>query len=54
MERIAVIDASLAVMWAVPEDYSARALLLAETWSFPCNSGSRLPVMPITSPWPKA
>ena len=33
MERIAVIDASLAVMWAVPENYSARALLLAETWS---------------------
>jgi predicted nucleic acid-binding protein len=33
MERIVVIDASLAVMWAVPENYSARALMLAETWS---------------------
>ena len=31
--NISVIDASLAVMWAVPENYSARALLLAETWS---------------------
>ena len=33
MERIGVIDASLAVLWAVPENYSARSLLLAETWS---------------------
>ncbi len=32
MEQNVVIDASLAVMWAVPENYSARALLLAETW----------------------
>jgi predicted nucleic acid-binding protein len=27
-----VIDASLAVMWAVPKNYSEQALLLAETW----------------------
>jgi predicted nucleic acid-binding protein len=33
MERIVVIDASLAVMWAIPENYSARAFMLAETWS---------------------
>ncbi len=32
MERTVVIDASLAVMWAVPENYSAQALLLAENW----------------------
>jgi predicted nucleic acid-binding protein len=32
MERQVVIDASLAVMWAVPEIYSVRALLLAERW----------------------
>jgi hypothetical protein len=51
IERIAVIDLSLAVMWAVPEDYSARAHLLAETWSLPYNSGSRLFMTLITSPW---
>ena len=32
MEKSVVIDASLAVMWAVPEDYSDKALQLAETW----------------------
>jgi predicted nucleic acid-binding protein len=32
MERNVVVDASLAVMWAVPENYSEQALLLAETW----------------------
>lgn len=32
MGNIVVIDASLAVMWAVPENYSAQALKLAETW----------------------
>jgi predicted nucleic acid-binding protein len=32
MERRVVIDASLAVMWAVPETYTAQALLLADRW----------------------
>ncbi|MFH0789534.1 MAG: type II toxin-antitoxin system VapC family toxin [Pseudomonadota bacterium] len=32
MEKIVVIDASLAVMWAVPENYSGQALMLAEAW----------------------
>jgi predicted nucleic acid-binding protein len=32
MGNIVVIDASLAVMWAVPENYSVQALRLAETW----------------------
>ena len=32
MEQNVVIDASLAVMWAVPENYSDRALMLAKTW----------------------
>jgi predicted nucleic acid-binding protein len=32
MEKNVVIDASLAVMWAVPENYSDKALQLAETW----------------------
>jgi predicted nucleic acid-binding protein len=29
MKKIVIIDASLAAMWAVPEDYSDRALILA-------------------------
>jgi predicted nucleic acid-binding protein len=32
MEKNVVIDASLAVMWGVPENYSVQALLLAENW----------------------
>ena len=32
MERYVVIDASLAVMWAVPESHSEQALRLAELW----------------------
>jgi predicted nucleic acid-binding protein len=32
MKRYVVIDASLAVMWAVPESYSEQALRLAELW----------------------
>jgi predicted nucleic acid-binding protein len=32
MGKIVVIDASLAVMWAIPENYSVQALRLAETW----------------------
>jgi predicted nucleic acid-binding protein len=39
MEQLVVIDASLAVMWAVPENYSDRALMLAETWN---EEGTRL------------
>jgi predicted nucleic acid-binding protein len=33
MSKIVVIDASLAAMWAVPEDYSDQALTLANQWA---------------------
>jgi len=33
MSSIVVIDASLAAMWAVPEDYSDQALTLANQWA---------------------
>jgi predicted nucleic acid-binding protein len=33
MTDMVVIDASLAVMWVVPESYTDRALLLASQWS---------------------
>ena len=33
MSKIAVIDASLAAMWAVPETYSNQALALANQWA---------------------
>jgi len=33
MSKIVVIDASLAAMWSVPEDYSDQALSLANQWA---------------------
>ena len=32
MENAAVIDASLAAMWVIPEEYSSSALALTEQW----------------------
>ncbi len=32
MNRVAVIDASLAAMWGIPESYTERALTLAKRW----------------------
>lgn len=39
MSEMVVIDASLATMWAVPEPYSAQALILATHWA---REGTRL------------
>ena len=33
MNNVAVIDASLAAMWGVPESHTKRALALAERWA---------------------
>ena len=32
MNNVVVLDASLAIMWAIPEQYTTSALILAEQW----------------------
>ena len=39
MTQVVVVDASLAVMWVMPEPYSEEALKQAENWS---DTGARL------------